>query len=241
MVAQQGRVTVAEVQERFGVSGVTARGDLDALEGAGEVIRSHGGAVSASIPQAPLDEAQPDGAAEEIRMARAAVASMVPDETVILCPGAVTNEMARMLCGRRGQRATVTTNSLAIAGILKEATHIAVVMLGGLYRPASGSFAGPHAEQMMNSLWASRCFLNAPGVSLEAGVTTTDVMEAHLYRRMMEAASQVTVLAEGRSLGTRNLAVIAPMERVNRVICDQGAAGEDLAGMRALGVDVVMV
>ena len=45
LVEKQARVTVDELVNRFGVSAVTVRGDLDALSQSGAVIRSHGGAL----------------------------------------------------------------------------------------------------------------------------------------------------------------------------------------------------
>jgi len=41
----QERATVEELVERFGVSAVTIRGDLDALTATGAIVRSHGGAL----------------------------------------------------------------------------------------------------------------------------------------------------------------------------------------------------
>src|SRR5882757_308788 len=45
LIEQKGQITVRELVERFGVSAVTARGDLDALCSAAMAVRSHGGAV----------------------------------------------------------------------------------------------------------------------------------------------------------------------------------------------------
>ena len=45
LIEQKGQITVRELVERFAVSSVTARGDLDALCSEGMAIRSHGGAV----------------------------------------------------------------------------------------------------------------------------------------------------------------------------------------------------
>jgi DNA-binding LacI/PurR family transcriptional regulator len=45
LIQQQGQVTVNELVEKFSISAVTARGDLDALSSEGAVVRSHGGAV----------------------------------------------------------------------------------------------------------------------------------------------------------------------------------------------------
>jgi DeoR family transcriptional regulator of aga operon len=45
LLEAQERVTVDELVDRFAVSAVTIRGDLDALSSAGGVVRSHGGAL----------------------------------------------------------------------------------------------------------------------------------------------------------------------------------------------------
>src|SRR5438093_11062659 len=44
LVEQTGQVTIHDVVNRFSVSAVTARSDLDALSANGVVLRSHGGA-----------------------------------------------------------------------------------------------------------------------------------------------------------------------------------------------------
>jgi DNA-binding LacI/PurR family transcriptional regulator len=45
LIEQKGQITVRELVERFSVSSVTARGDLDALCSGDMAVRSHGGAV----------------------------------------------------------------------------------------------------------------------------------------------------------------------------------------------------
>ena len=45
LIDQKGQITVRELAERFSVSAVTARGDLDALCSEELAVRSHGGAV----------------------------------------------------------------------------------------------------------------------------------------------------------------------------------------------------
>src|SRR5215469_14464647 len=45
LIEQKGQITVRELADRFSVSAVTARDDLDALCSEGLAVRSHGGAV----------------------------------------------------------------------------------------------------------------------------------------------------------------------------------------------------
>src|ERR1700757_1887558 len=62
LIEQRGQITVRELADRFSVSAVTARGDLDALCSEGLAVRSHGGAVrkleSTRGPKASSRESQ---------------------------------------------------------------------------------------------------------------------------------------------------------------------------------------
>ncbi len=54
LVQQEGRVAVAELSQRFGVSEVTIRADLQALAEQKLLVRTHGGAVRASSDSGDL-------------------------------------------------------------------------------------------------------------------------------------------------------------------------------------------
>ena len=45
LIEQKGQITVRDLVEKFSISAVTARADLDDLSSQGMVVRSHGGAV----------------------------------------------------------------------------------------------------------------------------------------------------------------------------------------------------
>src|SRR5690349_15039018 len=51
LIEQKGQITVRELADRFSVSAVTARVDLDALCSEGLAVRSHGGAVRKQDPE----------------------------------------------------------------------------------------------------------------------------------------------------------------------------------------------
>src|SRR3954466_5365171 len=94
-----GAVTVAEVEERFGVSPMTARRDLAELERRGVVRRTHGGAVLPTI------SAHEDSFArrlslrvdEKTRLAAAAVDMLSPRQTIFLDSSTTTFYVARRL------------------------------------------------------------------------------------------------------------------------------------------------
>src|SRR5512140_1800061 len=47
LIAERGECSIEELMERFAVSGMTVRRDLQALADQGKVIRTHGGAAMA--------------------------------------------------------------------------------------------------------------------------------------------------------------------------------------------------
>ena len=242
VLGQHGRITVEEVVSRFGVSAVTARGDLDALSESGALVRSHGGAVRplAPAPEHPLRVRAGIHGAEKARIARAALQFIRPRQTVILCTGSTSAELANQLSYSPLDNITVITYALNVATKLAENPNVSLVMVGGVLRQPSTAFVGPHSEQMMQSLHADHCFMSTVGLDLEVGLTTLDIMEAHLNRRMMEAAAQVTVLADSSKFGRRSLSLISDLRRVHRVITDSAAPPDNVEKLRSRGIEVVL-
>src|SRR5215217_2230877 len=81
-----GAVTVAEVEERYGVSPMTARRDLAELERRGVVRRTHGGAVlpSVSAHEDSFARRLEVDADDKVRLAIVAVDLLTPRETIFL-------------------------------------------------------------------------------------------------------------------------------------------------------------
>jgi DeoR family transcriptional regulator, aga operon transcriptional repressor len=243
VLGQNGRVTVEEVAKLFGVSAVTARSDLDALSESGALVRSHGGGVRplTAAPEHPLREREAMQHDEKRRIAQAAFQLIAPLQTVILCTGTTSAELASEM--RRGcpDNVTVITYALNIAVRLAEIPNISLVMLGGFLRGPSTAFVGPHAEQMMQSLHADHCFMSTVGLDVDFGITTIDIMEAQLNRSMMRAAREVTLLADSSKFGHRSLSLIADFKNVKRIITDFGAPEQDLRRLRNMGIETVLV
>jgi DeoR family transcriptional regulator of aga operon len=239
-LVESGRITVEEVARRFDVSAATARADLDALQESGELVRSHGGGIRplTANPEHPLKVREGIHREEKARIAQAAARMIRPLQTIILCTGSTSAELAKQLQNDCPANITVITYALSIALRLADVPQISVVMLGGFLRHPSTAFVGPHAEQMMHSLHADHCFMSAVGLDPDVGITTLDIMEAHLNRRMIESAAQVTVLADSSKFGHRSLSLISDFRPIQRVITDTGAPPPAVEKLRARGVEV---
>jgi DeoR/GlpR family transcriptional regulator of sugar metabolism len=243
VLEQNGRITVDEVVKRFAVSAVTARSDLDALSDNGSLIRSHGGGIKplTATPEHPLRVRYEMCHQEKVRIGQAAAAMIRPLQTVILCTGSTSYELAREIRQNPPKNITVITYALNIALLLAENPSISVVVLGGILRQTSTALVGPQAEQTMHSLHADHCFLSTVGLDTEVGLTTLDIMEAQLNRRMIESSSEVTVLADSSKFGRRSLSLISDWRQVRRVITDTGASDADVERLSGRSVEVIRV
>lgn len=243
VLSQNGRITVEEVVKRFGVSAVTARADLDTLSESGALVRSHGGAIKPldTPPEHPFRVREGMHQEEKVRIAQAAVQLIRPLETVILCTGSTSAELAVQLRRAPPENITVITYALNIAAKLADIPNLSLVMLGGFLRHPSTAFVGPQAEHMMQSLHADHCFMSTVGLDADLGLTTLDIMEAQLNQRMIASAAQVTVLADSSKFGHRSLSLIADFRSVHRVITDAAAPTSQVEKLRGRGVQVVLV
>ncbi|MGE5110080.1 MAG: DeoR/GlpR family DNA-binding transcription regulator [Acidobacteriaceae bacterium] len=241
LLEHKGQITVGDIVERFSISAVTARGDLDALASSGAAIRSHGGAVRQMEANRdyPLRLKAALHRSEKTKIGRAAAELIQPGEVIILDSGTTTAEIARQLKARNLQSVTVITNALNIVSELVDATGISVIGLGGLLRPVSLSFVGPQAEAMLRDLHADRLFLAVDGFDFENGPSTPDVLEAQLNGLMMRVARETNVVADYSKLGRRSVSRIGPVESVHRLITDSHASEEFTRELRNRGVEVI--
>jgi DeoR/GlpR family transcriptional regulator of sugar metabolism len=100
---------------------------------------------------------------------------------------------------------------------------------------------GPQAEAMLQDIHADRLFLAVDGFDLTIGLTTPDALEAHLNSLMMQAAKEVTVVADSSKLGRRSVSRIGSIEQIHRLITDSKASPEFVEALRARKIEVILV
>ncbi|MDG6103351.1 DeoR/GlpR transcriptional regulator [Dactylosporangium aurantiacum] len=104
LVRGSGRLTLAELAARLGVSEMTVRRDLDQLQEQGLVRRVRGGAVALDVPgdEAGFAVREQWQAATKARLAHATAALIAPGSTVLLDAGTTTAAVAAAIAARFG-------------------------------------------------------------------------------------------------------------------------------------------
>jgi DeoR/GlpR family transcriptional regulator of sugar metabolism len=233
-----GWVTIAEVEQLFGVSPVTARRDLAVLERRGVLRRTHGGAVLPASPPAIAEVAGP-GPGEAL--AGAAVAALTPGESVFLDSSPASYEVARAVV-EAGLALTVLTNSVRVMHLLFESAGPAleVIGLGGTLRRQAGSFVGPATVRAVGEHFADRLFLGAAGVTPAGVMTEADPLEGEIKRAMIAQARESSLLLDPGTLAGHGLIAVAEVVELSSVIA-AGVPEDALDPVRAPGVELLAV
>lgn len=241
LVRAEGFVRVSEAATLLGVSEVTVRGDLAALELAGDVARVHGGAVArGSRAESSLESSSARDVAAKRAIGRAAAALVNPGESLVLDVGSTALAVATALVERTDLAdVLVVTNGLSIALALEAAVpRVTVVVTGGTLRPLQHSLVDPFAASVLDGLHCDLAILGCNGVDVEHGVTNVNLPETDVKRRMARAARRVAVVADATKLGVASLGLVAPLSEVDVLVTDRDVeAGRAIA---AAGLEVVV-
>ena len=238
-----GAVTVGEVQERFSVSPMTARRDLDELERRGAARRTHGGAVLPSVGVPEDSFARRLGVAPEAKafLAEAAFHLVRPGETVFLDSSSTAYHVARRLAAS-SIRVRVITNSGPVMQALaaSECADVELHAIGGVLRRLTHSYVGPASVRAVREHFADRVFLSVAGVTQTGVLTDVDPLEAEVKRAMLEQATERVLLLDESKLAARGRQAIGSLRSVSLVLAHglDDAAAEQL---RAHGVALRVV
>ncbi len=238
LIMQNGRVTVEELVERFGVSSVTIRKDLALLEESKVVMRTHGGAIqtkqtSNSLPfHTRLKEKSPI----KKRIAEAAAAHVTDGEVIFIDASTTVYEMCPFLTGRHGL--TVLTTSLSSAYWLATNSMVEVVVVGGTVKRESFGLVGGALEDVARQWRIGKAFMGCWGLTLTEGLTDTPRELVAQKRIVTGYARTVYALADSTKWGQISLESFCRIENTHTIISDPDAPAEMQEQIRALGVKV---
>ncbi|MFJ8937105.1 DeoR/GlpR family DNA-binding transcription regulator [Streptomyces sp. NPDC102365] len=234
-----GRVDVVSLAEEFQVTAETIRRDLKALDRAGLLRRVHGGALPAGRLdfEPDLAERETTAADEKDRIAKAALAELPEEGTMILDAGTTVARLAGALPLEASL--TVVTHSLPIAARLADHPGVQLHLIGGRVRHRTRAAVDAWALRAYGEIRADVVFLAANGFSAEHGLTTPDLAEAAVKRAALAAARRVILLADSAKHGQEHFARFGDLGEVDLLITDSGLSPEDTTAIERGGTEVV--
>jgi DeoR/GlpR family transcriptional regulator of sugar metabolism len=221
---RQGAVRVRELTELLDVSEMTIRRDLDALASAGVLEKVHGGATrrgGLATDEPGFEAKSEQQLREKEAIARQAAKLVEAGQSIGLTAGTTTWRLAHHLV--RIPELTVVTNSLQVAGVFhREAQPGVTVILTGGVRTPSDALVGPVAVDAIRSLHLDMLFMGVHGATVDAGLTTPNLVEAEANRALVDASTRRIVVADHTKWGIRGLSRFARLSEAHVFVTDSG-------------------
>ena len=241
LLSENGKVYVHELSERFKVSEVTIRNDLDQLEKKNHLIRARGGALKIENQVSMdfnLSEKDKLNSKEKAKIGKIAASLIKDTETVILDSGTTTIEIAKNLSDKND--VSIVTNAINIVNTLIRFPNVSVIIPGGYLRNKSLSLVGPLAEKNFRNLYVDKAFIGVDGFDPNVGAYTPNFEEAALNEIMINVAKEVIMVTDSSKFNRKSLAFICPTYSVNTIVTDDGISPSDKKKLEDSGVKVVI-
>ncbi len=243
ILEQKGDVQLQQLKDIFpDVSLMTLRRDLISLESEGRLIRTHGGAVSAK--RADIFSGEEDEyarrAAENIeaklQIARNAIPLVEKGRSVYFDAGSTIMCLARQLSD---ENYSIVTSGANIALELLKKQNTSVVTLGGLVNRNTLSVSGPNALSALDTVNIDIAFMSASGISLDSGLTVSNVYECELKRKVVGRSKKVILLADTQKINKNMTFTYANLEDIDILVTEKRPQEDMLSEAEKHGVKIL--
>lgn len=215
----EGRVSVEELSERFGVAVQTIRRDLAQLAQSGQLERVHGGAVpSTGLRNLDYMRRQKSNADGKSRIGQACAAKIPDGATVFVNIGTTTEAVARELM--RHRNLLIVTNSLNSANILAANPEIDIIVAGGSLRRTDGGLLGNLTTQVVDLFKFDFAVISCAAIDDDGDLLDLDLKEVDATRAIIRQSKSTFVVADHTKIGQSAPGKIGSLENAHTLFTD---------------------
>ena len=235
---ENGKVKVADLSEEYGLSEVTIRKDLEALEAEGHLKRVHGGAIGLNKLYVNMDlsERYKTNASAKKTLAELAATFIDDNDTIFMNAGTTLTYVLRAI--RDKKNISLVTNSVQNATEAALYSSFNVILLGGELDSKYQFTFGTDAERQLENYRAAKCILSVDGICSEAGLTLYYANEASLARKMIESSAKTIVVADSSKIGRGVFARITDAKKTDILVTNVSDKKKELVALEKLGVKI---
>jgi DeoR/GlpR family transcriptional regulator of sugar metabolism len=239
-IETEGSAQINQLAERFGVSTMTIRRDLDVLEAERKIVRTRGGAMLREDPRRefPLQWKDEQNQPAKEAIARRAVQLIGSGQSVILDAGSTNLRLAREMVSLRD--VVLITNDLKIAWELGDVEGIHVVLTGGQLKPQVYSLEGHYGVTMLSGVHVDTAFIGCDAFDLERGAMTNSMTKISMKQTMMKSARRRVLLADSSKFEQRALCSFAELNSFHTIVTDDGIPPECVEACQQAGIELII-
>lgn len=238
IIQAQGLLPVKTLSSILGVSEMTVRRDLEAmqyhpaekLDGL-EAVPQNG---DYSLLQA-LEKANE----QKNSIGRFAASLIEPNDVIIIDTGSTT---ARMLSHIPSDKSlTVLCYNANVLLDLRYKPGIQLLFCGGVYHQNTEMFESPEGIQFIERTRANKVFLSAAGVHRELGITCANAHEVPTKNAVIKSSSQRILLVDSGKFDQLRSAYFCELEDVNTIVTDKNLPEDWQRLIQNKGIELHMV
>lgn len=240
LICREGKASIHELAERFGVSGETIRRDLNAIAKEGRVRKVHGGAVAVRHPIRDESYAvrQVQNAHHKQKIGQYAARLLEDGDIIGVDAGTCTEAFVREIYNIR--ELTVITHSMPVATILANKLSAgdfsgSVQLVSGSVDPETYVVSGMATLLQLQGYRMNKVFLAATAIS-PSGIMSGTENDGLISSTLLHHAEISYVLAESEKLDQQSFFKIAGFDAIIALITDDAhPASHELAARIAEG------
>lgn len=220
LLEENGAVWVSRLAEELDVTEETVRRDLEKLENAETLVRTHGGAipVAENNQELSLDKRKKLNIEAKALLAKEAVKHIVSGDTVFLDASTTTYYIAKEI--KNLKNITVVTNSLRVVNELAGHKDIKVICVGGM-ASVNQSVVGSMAENNIRSnYYANKLFFSSRGIN-QSGILDSNEQECFIKINMMKNSDKIYYVCDKSKFGKIGFVKLADFSDVDSIIVEK--------------------
>jgi DeoR family transcriptional regulator, deoxyribose operon repressor len=226
-VIQANSTTIRDLTEKYGLSEMTIRRDIEVLEQAGLIHSYRGGVIvaerharAARTLSYSLAAAEAEHVAEKRAIARRAASHLEPGDVVFLDSGSTIGFILDYV--DPDMELTIVCYCLNIFNLAAARSNTRIIFSGGVFHPDSQCCDSPEGLALLNRSRNSKAFISANGLRIDLGVTTPGQFDVPIKRAAMEHSARTFLVADSSKCGLVRTGHFANLDDFDVIISDEG-------------------
>lgn len=231
---EKEELTVNQISEKYKISSLTVRRDLDCLTALGKIKRFHGGAriIGNNTEMNNVTEQKKNA------IAKKAAELLRTFDTVFINSSSTALLILKYIT--TDHVTVITNNAKCLYDDYPKNTRI--ILTGGNLTFPKETLTGEFAMSNLEKTTASKAILGCSGLSPDVGLTTSVIEEASINRLMLKNAVQERIIVTDSSkLGHNHTFVSSTLESVSTIITDTDADKGILKELENQNIKIILV
>lgn len=241
VIKENGKISVTEITQKFGISDESARRDLRFLEQKGLCKRTYGGAIL--LRQVKITSPENRQYNDMVifpnykAIAEIAVNRIKENDIVYITSGSFGHIIISLL--PENIHFTAVVNSVDMAQELRFYENVDVYVAGGKMRK-SGSVVDTIATEFISRLHFDICFITGGGLTSEFGMSNGSDETAAFQRAVLKNSRQKYLLLPSSKIGINSFIKVCNAEAFDALITDRDCAEEELSALEEKGIKIIV-